>query len=309
LNIAQGEEEMAKVAASTENEAGRGDPRSAAPTVAPLASQPRASPSLGVRWRAFVQPRDRLFIGGTSLFLFGAFWELAADSGLVDPLFISSPSRIATVGWQLAFDDDFWRDLKVSSTEFLTGYGTAILLGIPIGLATAWYRRLDYLFGPFIDMLNAVPRVTFLPIIVVWFGIGIWSKFAVVLLGAVIPIIISTHVGVKTNEQRFLTVARSFGATQLKLFTSIILPGTVPFIFTGLKYGAARALLGVVVGELYAATAGIGHMIAEAGNTFQTDTLFFGVLLFTGTGLAITTALDRVERHFQRWRPEGGGTR
>ncbi len=75
----------------------------------------------------------------------------------------------------------------------------------------------------------------------------------------------------------------------------------------GLKYGAGRALLGVVVGELYAATAGIGHMIADAGNTFQTDTLFFGVLLFTATGLVITAVLDRLERHFERWRPPPGG--
>ena len=111
----------------------------------------------------------------------------------------------------------------------------------------------------------------------------------------------------RTNEARFLTVARSFSASQLKIFVSIILPGTVPFIFTGLKYGSGRALLGVVVGELYAATAGLGHMIAEAGNTFQTDVVFFGVLVFTLTGIVITTILDRIERHFERWRPRAGG--
>ena len=84
-------------------------------------------------------------------------------------------------------------------------------------------------------------------------------------------------------------MARSFGASRLKIFSSIILPGTVPFIFTGLKYGAGRALLGVVVGELYAATAGVGHMIADAGNTFQTDVVFFGVLIFTATGLVVVS--------------------
>ena len=252
---------------------------------------------------------QRLVVGIAALLAFAIGWEAAADLGLIDPLFISSPRRILLVAWESLGDAEFWRDLKVSSSEFLSGYALAILCGVPLGLATGWYRRLGYLFGPTIDMLNAVPRVTFLPIIVVWFGIGIWSKFAVVFLGAVIPIIISTQSGVRTNEARFLAVARSFGATPLKLFTSIILPGTVPFVFTGLKYGAGRALLGVVVGELYASTAGIGHMIAEAGNGFQTDTLLFGVLLFTGTGLAITIGLDRLERHFDRWRPEGGGSR
>jgi ABC-type nitrate/sulfonate/bicarbonate transport system permease component len=145
-----------------------------------------------------------------------------------------------------------------------------------------------------------------LPLIIIWFGIGIWSKVVVVFLGAVIPIIINTQSGVKTNEARFLTVARSFGASELKVFVSIILPGTVPFIFTGLKYGAGRALLGVVVGELYAATAGLGHMIADAGNTFQTDVVFFGVLLFTASGLATVALLNQFERRFENWRPKVG---
>ncbi len=270
---------------------------------------PQGGTGFATLCREWSAGRQTLVIGAAALLLFALAWEAVADLALVDPLFISSPSRIAVVAWQSLGDRDFWRDVKVSSSEFLSGYAAAILVGVPLGLATGWYRRLNYLLGPSIDMLNAVPRVTFLPIIVVWFGIGIWSKFAVVFLGAVIPIIISTQSGVRTNEARFLAVARSFGATPLKLFTSIILPGTVPFIFTGLKFGAGRALLGVVVGELYASIAGVGHMIAEAGNSFQTDTLFFGVLLFTGTGLAITIGLDRVEKHFDRWRPEGGGRR
>jgi NitT/TauT family transport system permease protein len=125
----------------------------------------------------------------------------------------------------------------------------------------------------------------------------------VVFLGAVIPLLINTQSGVKTSEARFLRLARSFSASRIKAFSSIILPGTVPFIFTGLKYGAGRALLGVVVGELYAATAGVGHMIAEAGNTFQTDVVFFGVAIFMAIGLIVVALLDRCERHFSKWRP------
>ena len=90
----------------------------------------------------------------------------------------------------------------------------------------------------------------------------------------------------------------------MKIFSNIILPGTVPFIFTGLKYGAGRALLGVVVGELYASTAGLGHMIADAGNTFRTDVVFFGVLVFMATGLIVVALLDAVERRFEKWRPD-----
>ncbi|MBX9758163.1 MAG: ABC transporter permease [Beijerinckiaceae bacterium] len=245
------------------------------------------------------------FVGAAALIGFIVLWEGAASFRFADPMFISSPSRIAAVARVMWDDPDFWRDVKVSSTEFVWGYLTAIAVGVPLGLMTGWYKRLQYALGPFIDVLNAVPRVTFMPIMVLWFGIGIWSKFAVVFLGAVIPIILSTYAGVRTNEARFLRVARSFGASQLKTFTSIILPGTAPFIFTGLKYASGRALLGVVVGELYAATAGVGHMIAQAGNAFETDLVFFGVLLFTFTGLAVTSLLGRIESRFDRWRPQG----
>lgn len=252
-------------------------------------------------WQRY-QPQ---FFSAAALISFVILWEAAAHYKFGDPMFISSPSRIAATARVMWDDPDFWRDVRVSATEFVWGYLAAIAVGIPLGLAIGWYRRLQYAIGPFIDVLNAVPRVTFMPIMVLWFGIGIWSKFAVVFLGAVIPIILSTYSGVRTNEARFLRVAKSFGASQLKTFTSIILPGTAPFIFTGLKYASGRALLGVVVGELYAATAGVGHMIAQAGNAFQTDLVFFGVLLFTFTGLAVTGLLGRIESRFDRWRPQG----
>jgi NitT/TauT family transport system permease protein len=247
---------------------------------------------------------ERVLVGGLTLALFLGGWEYSVASGAIDPMFISSPSRILAAAADLVRSGELWPDAAVSASEFVWGYLGAICVAIPLGLVIGWYRRAQYLVQPFIDVLNAVPRITFLPILVLWFGIGLWSKIAVVFLGAVVPVTIATYSGVRTNEARFLRVARSFGASPFKLFTSIILPGTVPFIFTGLKYGAGRSLLGVVVGELYASTAGIGHMIADAGNTLQTDVVFVGVLIFTITGLAINAVLDRIERHFNRWRPQ-----
>jgi ABC-type nitrate/sulfonate/bicarbonate transport system permease component len=249
---------------------------------------------------------ERYLIGGGTLVVFLFVWELCTDSGAINPLFISSPSRIAEAGAAAMSDPDFWNDVRVSANEFIFGYVTAIVVGVPLGLLMGTSRRLSYILAPFVDTLNAVPRVTLLPLLIIWFGIGIWSKVAVVFLGAVIPIVISALSGVKTNEARFLTLAKSFSASRTKIFVSIILPGTVPFIFTGVKYAAGRALLGVVVGELYASTAGVGHMIAEAGNMFQTDTLFFGVLIFTSTGLVVVALIDRLERRFERWRPNVG---
>jgi len=266
-----------------------------------LAAPAEASRSLLAR---LYLDHERLAIGAGTLIALLLAWEAFARSGLVDPLFISSPTRVAQAGWGLVHDRDFWNDLSVSGSEFLLGYGAAVAVAIPLGLAIGLSKRLQYVLSPFVDTLNAVPRVTLLPLIIIWFGIGIWSKVVVVFLGAVIPILINTQSGVKASEARFIRVARSFSASRRKIFSSIVLPGTVPFVFTGLKYGAGRALLGVVVGELYAATAGLGHLIADAGNTFQTDVVFFGVLIFMATGLIVVALLDRFEQHFETWRPD-----
>jgi ABC-type nitrate/sulfonate/bicarbonate transport system permease component len=249
---------------------------------------------------------ERLAISLGSLVAFLLLWEAVARSGLADPTFISSPLRVARTGADLLSSGEMWNDLKISATEFLAGYMGAAAIGILFGLAMGWSRRVQFIFGPFVDILNAVPRVTLLPLLVIWFGIGIWSKVVVVFLGAVIPILVNTQSGVEANEARYVKVARSFGASELKMFVSIVLPGAVPFIFTGLKYGAGRALLGVVVGELYAATSGVGHMIADAGNSFQTDVVFVGILLFTVTGLATVAVLNVFERRFENWRPKVG---
>jgi len=249
---------------------------------------------------------EHLLIASSTVLLFFLAWESMTRFNLVNPLFISSPTLVARAGYRLFAEGEIWNDLRVSGTEFIIGYLLAAAVAIPLGLAVGWYKRLYYILGPFIDALNAVPRVALLPIIIIWAGIGIWSKIVVVFLGAVIPMLINTFSGVKTTEERFLKVARSFGASEFKIFWSIVFPGTVPFIFTGLKYASGRALLGVVVGELCAATAGIGFLITVAGATFQTDKVFVGILIITFTGILMVEILNRVERLFDEWRPKVG---
>jgi len=119
-------------------------------------------------------------------------------------------------------------------------------------------------------------------------------------------LLINTRDGVKTTPHNLLTAARSFGASDWQIFKSVVFPSTVPFILTGLRLAVGRALIGVMVGELYAATAGIGFMITVAGATFQTDKVFVGVLVFALTGMIGTELLTRVERRFDKWRPKVG---
>jgi ABC-type nitrate/sulfonate/bicarbonate transport system permease component len=123
-----------------------------------------------------------------------------------------------------------------------------------------------------------------------------------VLLGALIAILINTITGIQSLDPQVVTMARSFGASDFKIFRTIALPGSVPYIISGLRVGLGHALTGVVVGELYASSAGVGHLIAVAGNTFETNLVFAGVIIIAVFGLIATWILTLMEQHFQSWR-------
>lgn len=236
-----------------------------------------------------------------ALGIFLLIWELMPTLGLVKPLFTSSPSRIVTAAIWL-FNHGLWYDIWISATEFALGLGLAILIGVPFGMALGWYRRLYAVFDLFIAALNATPRVALLPILILWLGIGIESKIAVIFLGAIFPILINVITGMNTLDQTLLRCARAFGANDRQIFVTLAMPGSIPFIIAGLRLAVGRALIGVIVGELIASTAGIGHMMSIAGATFQTDKVFVGVMLLAGSGVFLTDLLKRLERRVARWR-------
>lgn len=209
-------------------------------------------------------------------------------------------------GYQMFASGEIWNDLYVSSIEFFWGYLLSVVFAIPFGIAIGWYKRFAYVCDPFVNAMNATPRVALLPLVIIWLGIGILSKVGIIFLGCVFPLLINTRDGVKTTPVNLLTAARSFGASEWQIFKSVVLPSTVPFILTGLRLAVGRGLIGVMVGELYAATAGIGFMITVAGATFQTDKVFVGVLIFAISGMLLTDVLDRIEHRFDRWRPKVG---
>jgi len=255
----------------------------------------------------FYLNQEKKILGTVSVVLFLAVWELVGNVyQWINPLFMSAPSLILKAAIELFRSGEIWNDLYVSGVEFFWGFILSVVVGIPFGIAVGWYKRAAYIFDPFVNAMNATPRVALLPLIIIWLGIGILSKVGIIFLGSVFPLMINTRDGVKTTPINLLNAAKSFGASQWQIFGSVVFPSTLPFILTGLRLAVGRALIGVFVGELYAATAGIGFMVTVAGATFQTDKVFVGILIFIIVGLVGTNALDRVERRFDKWRPKVG---
>jgi ABC-type nitrate/sulfonate/bicarbonate transport system permease component len=255
----------------------------------------------------FYLNNEKKILGTSAVVIFLSAWELVGNVlGIINPMFMSAPSLIFKAAIQMFGSGEIYNDLYVSGVEFFWGYFLSVIVGVPFGIATGWYKKMAYIFDPFVNAMNATPRVALLPLVIIWLGIGILSKVGIIFLGAVFPILINARDGVKTTPYNLLTAAKSFGASEWQVFKSVVLPSTLPFILTGLRLGVGRALIGVMVGELYAATAGIGFMITVAGATFQTDKVFVGVLIFAISGMIAMELLTRLESRFDKWRPKVG---
>ncbi len=234
---------------------------------------------------------------------FLACWQLLSVSGAVNPLFISSPSQIVHAFLDMAADGTLRTDLAASGHEFVVGFGLAILIGVPLGIVVGWYRLVNAVLSPFVTSLYATPRIALAPLIIIWFGVGLWSTVAIVFLGAVFPLVINMQTAMRTLDAELLRAARSFGASELDIFRTVALPSSVPFLISGLRLSLGHALIGVVVGELFGATAGVGYRIVLAGAMFQTDQVFVSVFVLVATALTFNTALLALERRADRWRP------
>jgi len=264
------------------------------------------APPGGVRRRLRAASRARL-ISTVSIVVFMLLWEGVVRLHLVNPLFTSSPMRIAEAFAQMIHEGSLGKDLRVSGSEFLLGYALAVVVGILVGVGMGWYADVAAALQPFVSALYSTPRVALIPLLIIWLGIGIWSKVAVVFLVAVFQILISTEAGVRAADESLIRTAHSFGANDRQIFTTIVLPGAVPFLIAGLRLGLGQALVGIVVGELYAATAGIGYEIAVAGETFQTDRVFVGIAILASTAILLMWGLRRLEMRFESWRPQRQG--
>ena len=228
-------------------------------------------------------------------------WELIGRFVVKNALFLATPSQTALALGKLWSEGALQHHSWVSTQEFLLGFALAVALGIPVGLVTASWRRPAAMLNPWISGLYATPIIALAPLFILWFGIGIWSKVAVVASLVLFPVIINTDAGVRNADRQLIEAVRSFGATKLQLFTKVSLPAALPFILAGLRLGVGRGLIGVVVGELFGARAGLGFMITQAAEVFNMPQLFAGVVVLAAAGIVLTAAFQALERHLVPW--------
>jgi NitT/TauT family transport system permease protein len=219
-------------------------------------------------------------------------------------LFFTPPSDVAITLWQLFASGDIWQPLGVSASGFAIGLGIAILIGLPLGVLIGRSETLNALCDPFITAFNATPRLVFLPLVLLWFGLGLWSKVVIVAFGAVFPLLINTHEGIRNSDRLLINVVRSFGAKEWDIVRLVVVPNALPYIITGLRLAIGRAVLGVVVSEFFGSDQGLGVMMVRAASQYKVDLVFAGMIVFMSLSLAMTSVVKMIETRLGRWRPQ-----
>lgn len=243
---------------------------------------------------------ERLCIGGMAVVSLLILWEVVTLLGLVKVANISRPSLVVKALVELSASGEVFHHLAVSLKGFIIGFILALLVGIPGGLVIGRYRVLALLFDPMLMALYTMPRLAMMPILVVWFGVGLGATIAVVFLGAVFPILVNTAVGVREVDPIWVRAVHSFGGNEWDIFIKVLLPGAVPPIMTGIRLGIGRGLLGMVVSEMFASYEGIGRQISLYGESFQVAELMALIAIVSLLGLLSVNLMQWIEKRI-RW--------
>jgi len=243
-----------------------------------------------------------MILGGGFIVLVVLAWEICAQYGLLDRRFSSQPSAILAATIEIAESGELWANAHITLSEFALGYGLSIAIGLAIGFVAGWSLYVGRIIDPFLMAFGATPRSALIPLLIIWFGLGFSSKVVLVFLSAIIPIVINTITGVRTTDPRLMQVAESFGASLPARGLYIILPGSLPHIFSGLRLGLNLALIGVIIAEMYVSTAGIGRMIVLYGSVLRIDELFAYIIIVSLFGCALVALLSVIERVVVPWR-------
>jgi ABC-type nitrate/sulfonate/bicarbonate transport system permease component len=215
--------------------------------------------------------------------------------------FFSSPWQVAQSFVELYRSGELVRNCYYSFLEFFYGFLMAIAVGVPFGFLMATQEKINNFLDPWVSCIYATPRVALAPIVVVWFGLGIFSNSLVVFLGAVFPILLNTYTGIKSVRRNLIEVVRAFGGSRWQIFLKVMIPDATPAIITGMRLAVGRAVIGVVVAELFGAEAGLGFMVYLYSQRFLPGPVFVGIVVLVAFGILAFVALEKLQRWMSPW--------
>ncbi len=226
-------------------------------------------------------------------------WEIVGP--FISPIFFTYPSKIAVAFYDVTVSGELPYYLGQSLEVMAYGLSASLVVGIPLGIAMARFRRLDWALDLPINALYATPLVAVVPLLVLWFGIYLKAKIIVVFLFAVFPVLINTYQGVRECDKNMLEVARSFRSNEWRMWQDVLIPFAVPYIVAGIRLAIGRGLIGMIIAEFYTTISGLGFMITRYANVFEMDKVFVPVIVLMVLGVSLTSLLKWVGRRIAPW--------
>jgi ABC-type nitrate/sulfonate/bicarbonate transport system permease component len=260
---------------------------------------PHLEPTFGQRL-AYRVLRPGLLLPLAALIGFLSFWQWV--SGRVDPLLFPSPWEVAVAFDDLVRSGVLWPAMRTSLSTLFIGFGISLVIGLVGGVLTGRIPLLRLILNPYLEAIYATPRVVIVPLVILWFGVGDSGRLFLVVIGTFIPIWVNTAIGMDNARKDLIEVATSFGANEREIVWHAVLPGAVPYIVTGMRVGIGRALIGVVVAEIFLDLTGLGGLIQTSVSYFQVDRMIAVVLIYAMLGILLMLGAGLLEKRFSTWR-------
>ncbi len=244
-------------------------------------------------------------------------WQLLSLSGIIKPVILPSPVAIVERLWiyllpaqtfaeSTGFSDWIWSsellsDLVASMRRVILGFAVGAGLALPLGLLMGTDRRFESYINPVIQFLRPIPPIAYIPLAILWFGLGDPPAVFLISIGAFFPVLINTITGVRNVDSIYIRAATNLGANRMTMFRRVILPAATPYVLTGMRIGIGTAFIVVIVAEMIAVNSGLGYRILEAREYMWSDKVIAGMIAIGLLGLAIDVGVNRVNNHLLRW--------
>lgn len=254
---------------------------------------------------SFLNPATaRLGYGIVSVGAVTALWWGLTARGLVSPFLLPSPEAVVDGFLRISggyLGPGLLGHLTASLSVVLSGYFAAVAIGVPLGVAMAWWPAVNTLFGPLVGVLRPIPPPAWIPLAILWFGIGLEGKMFVVFVAAVTPCLINSYVAIKEIPPHLIDAARSLGAKPATLLIEVAVPAGLPMILAGLRIALGNAWASVVAAELVVATAGFGFIVMNGYRNFEANIMMAGIIAVGATGFLMSLGFRMVERRIITW--------
>lgn len=230
-------------------------------------------------------------------------WQAAAQSGLLRPQVLPAPTAVASAAWRLLISGELGTHVRVSAWRAFAGFAIGGGVGFVLGMANGLSRLSETLLDSTLQMVRNIPHLALIPLVILWFGIDEEAKLFLVALGVFFPIYVNTLHGVRSIDPQLLEMGRAYGLSERQLFLRVVLPGALPSIFVGLRYGLGIMWLTLIVAETIAASSGIGYMAMNAREFMQVDVVVFAILVYAALGKLADSIARLLERVCLSWNP------